>query len=86
MQAGLRLEIEVVSGIERLREMLAGLPGVAQVLVREQHLTCHWRQGKEALPDLHRRIVAAGIDLISLEVRTDSLEDLYMKISGHETA
>jgi hypothetical protein len=38
------------------------------------------------LPELHRRIVGEGVDLIALAVKTDNLEDIYMKISGHRTS
>jgi ABC-2 type transport system ATP-binding protein len=86
MEAGLRLEIDLASGVAALQELLAATSGVSHLQVKGEHVSCSWRLGREALPDLHRRIVAAGIELISLEVRTDSLEDLYMKISGHQTS
>jgi hypothetical protein len=38
------------------------------------------------LPELHRRIVRDEVDLVALNVKTDNLEDIYMKISGHRTS
>jgi hypothetical protein len=52
----------------------------------DSRVRCRWTAGREALPALHRRIVQEGIDLIALSVKTDNLEDIYMKISGHRTS
>ena len=57
-----------------------------QVEANDHRIRCRWRAGREALPDLHRGIVAAGVDLVALAVKTDNLEDIYMKISKHQTA
>jgi ABC-2 type transport system ATP-binding protein len=86
LEAGLRLEIEVAGATAPLEELLAAHEGVCHVRAEGQRVTCTWRLERAALPALHRRLVAGGIELISLEVHTDSLEDLYMKISGHETS
>jgi ABC-2 type transport system ATP-binding protein len=86
MESGLWLKIEVADAVPELEQLLRGHPGAGRVEVDGQRITCSWRSGRDALPDLHRRIVAAGIPLIALEVHTDTLEDLYMRISGHETS
>jgi len=86
MEPGLRLEIEVAAGAAELQELLGKQVGVDHVETHDGRLTCTWRAGRAALPELHRRIVTAGIPLISLNVRGDNLEDLYMRISGHETS
>jgi hypothetical protein len=47
---------------------------------------CRWIAAREALPELHRHIVREGVDLITLALKTDNLEDIYMKISRHQTS
>jgi ABC-2 type transport system ATP-binding protein len=86
LQPGLLLEIEVTAGLPVLLELLKSQPAVEQLADGDGRVRCRWRASREALPELHRRIVAAGIDLVSLAVRTDNLEDIYMKISKHQTA
>jgi len=66
--------------------LLATCPSVEQVEPNGAVIRCRWLDRREALPALHRQIVEAGIPLISLSVKTDNLEDIYMKISKHQTA
>jgi ABC-2 type transport system ATP-binding protein len=87
LQRGLRLEIEVLGAGDKLAELLRGHDLADQVETTAAGLvTCRWKAGREALPDLHRRIVSAEVPLVSLAVRTDNLEDIYMRISGHRTS
>jgi ABC-2 type transport system ATP-binding protein len=86
IQPALDLEIEVMAGMPSLLDLLktyGAIDGIAQANGR---VACRWHAGREGLPDLHRRIVAAGVDLVSLAVKTDNLEDIYMKISRHQTS
>jgi ABC-2 type transport system ATP-binding protein len=86
LQPGLRLEIEVASDIPRLVELLNTIPDVQRITEEASLVHCRWRAGRDALPELHRRIVQANIPLISLAVKTDNLEDIYMRISRHRTS
>jgi ABC-2 type transport system ATP-binding protein len=86
LQPGLRLEIEVAAGMDRLVGLLQSHAEVSHVEANNGRLQCRWQAGREALPELHRRIVGAGVDLIALAVKTDNLEDIYMRISGHRTS
>jgi ABC-2 type transport system ATP-binding protein len=86
LQPGLRLEIEVAAGMTSLIEMLQRDPSVGQLTAVDSRVQCRWSSGRQALPDLHRRIVSGGVDLISLAVKSDNIEDIYMKISGHRTS
>jgi hypothetical protein len=47
---------------------------------------CRWLAPRESLPELHRQLVRDGVDLVSLAVKEDNLEDIYMRISGHRTS
>jgi ABC-2 type transport system ATP-binding protein len=86
LQPGLRLDIEVVKGLPRLVQLLEGYDNVSHVETEDSRVRCHWRGSREELPELHRRIVAGGVDLVALAVKTDNLEDIYMKISRHRTS
>jgi ABC-2 type transport system ATP-binding protein len=86
LQPGLRLEIEVAAGQAKLLEILHNHDGVQQVEAQNGRVTCRWTAPREALPGLHRALVSGGVDLIALAVKTDNLEDIYMKISRHRTS
>jgi ABC-2 type transport system ATP-binding protein len=86
LQPALQLEMEVTAGMPLLIDLLKAHESVAELAAVNGQVRCRWHAGREALPDLHRRIVAAGVDLVALSVKTDNLEDIYMKISRHQTS
>jgi len=86
MQPGLELEIEVAAGSDSVLEILKAHSAAEQIEAVNGRVRCRWRAGKDALPELHRRIVASGVDLVAFAVKTDNLEDIYMKISRHKTS
>lgn len=86
LQPGLRLEIETLNGTATLLRILEQTPHVQSVDAQDGRVRCRWNGPREALPDLHRRMVQEGVDLIAMAVKTDNLEDIYMKISGHRTS
>lgn len=92
LRPGLGLEIEVAAGLPKLVELLAEFPAAANVdagtdkQADQGTVKCRWNADRAELPHLHRRMVEQGVGIISLAVKTDNLEDLYMKISGHRTS
>jgi ABC-2 type transport system ATP-binding protein len=86
LETGLQLEIEVSAGLPKLMLILQTLEGVDQVVSQDGRVRCRWRAGREALPGFHRRLVHEGVDLISLAVKSDNLEDIYMRLSSHQTS
>jgi ABC-2 type transport system ATP-binding protein len=87
LQPALRLEIEIMAPCQaKLLELLGNHPSIEQVENGDGRVRCRWRAAREELPALHRQIVNAGVDLVALGVKTDNLEDIYMKISKHQTA
>jgi ABC-2 type transport system ATP-binding protein len=86
LQPGLRIDLEVAAGTPRLLSILEHHEMVQHIESENGHVRCRWKGGKELLPDLHRRIVREEVDLISLSVKTDNLEDIYMRVSGHRTS
>jgi ABC-2 type transport system ATP-binding protein len=86
LQPGLRLEIEVAGSLPQLLAILKVHPSVQQIETVDGLVRCRWTAGREALPELHRRLVQDGVGLVSLALKTDNLEDIYMKVSGHRTS
>jgi ABC-2 type transport system ATP-binding protein len=86
LQPGLQLEIEVDGALPQLLSILKAHPSVMQVEAVNGYVRCRWRAGREALPELHRRLVHEGVGLISLALKSDNLEDIYMRLSGHRTS
>ncbi len=86
LETGLQLEIEVSAGLPQLMLILQTYEHVDQIASQDSRVRCRWRAGRDALPNLHRRLVHEGVDVISLAVKTDSLEDIYMRLSSHQTS
>ena len=86
LQPGLELEIDVLDGPERLTALLEANPAVEHVGVTDNRVRCRWNADRQGLPELHRAIVNQGIDLVSFQVKTGNVEDIYMRISGHKTS
>jgi ABC-2 type transport system ATP-binding protein len=86
IQSGVRLELEVLDHANRLVDLLQRDSSVIHVDTGNGRVVVRYCGCREQLPELHRRIVAAEIPLISFAVRTENLEDIYMKISGHRTS
>jgi ABC-2 type transport system ATP-binding protein len=86
LETGLQLEIEVSAGLPQLMLILQTYDHVDQIANHNGRVRCRWRAGRDGLPSLHRRLVHEGVDLISLAVRTDTLEDIYMRLSTHQTS
>jgi ABC-2 type transport system ATP-binding protein len=86
LQPALRLEIEVLGMQEQLLAMLQSHPTVQQVEVNNGKIIGRWHAGREEMPALHQQMVQQGIPLVSLAIRNDNLEDIYMRISGHRTS
>jgi len=86
LETGLHLEIEVAAGLPKLLLILQTHENVDQLANQDGRVRCRWRAGRDTLPSLHRRLVNEGVDLISLAVKTDTLEDIYMRLSTHQTS
>lgn len=86
LQSRLHLVIEVAAEQPRLIELLKSEPAATDVHAVNGQVTCGWTAARDDLPELHRRIVLAEIPLVSLSLKSDNLEDIYMRISGHRTS
>lgn len=86
MQRGLRVEIEVTGELPRLVSLLEGHDGVGNLQANGERVTLVWSEGRQTLPELHRKIVTENVPVVSFAVKNDNLEDIYMRISGNRTS
>jgi ABC-2 type transport system ATP-binding protein len=87
LQPGLLLELDVLGDSAiRLVELLRSDEAISQIAASDGRVSCRFAGSREELPALHRRIVSSGIPVVSFAPRSDNLEDIYMKISGHRTS
>jgi ABC-2 type transport system ATP-binding protein len=86
MQSGVRLKIETVGQLDRLRRLLEGHAHVSDIAAHNGRIECLWQLPREQLPQLHRELVAADLPVISFAIEQENLEDIYMRISGHHTS
>src|SRR5207302_6178413 len=71
LQPGLRLDIEVAAGQEQLLGILKSHASINQIQAVDGRVHCRWSAGREALPELHRRLVQEGVDVISFALKAD---------------
>ena len=86
MQAGICLKIETLGSPDRLLEQVAAFESVDVPVYFNGVVECRWRGPRDELPQLHQRLVEAGVPVVSFAVVDDNLEDIYMRISGHQTS
>lgn len=86
LQPELRLRIEVAAQSEQLVALLEAETAVERIQCSANQIQCYWTSSREALPELHRTIVHAGVPVVSFVLEGENLEDLYMQISRHHTA
>jgi ABC-2 type transport system ATP-binding protein len=86
LQPALRLEIESLAGHDGVVDLLKDHPHVKQLDASNGKVVCRWHAGRDELPSLHQLLVQRGIPVVAFAVKSDNLEDLYMKISGHRTS
>ena len=86
LQSALQVEIEVSDHQDRLERLLTAEPQVCDLVMNSRSLKFCWKDRREDLPQLHRRIVEHEIPVISFSVVEDNLEEIYMKLSTHKTS
>lgn len=73
-------------GQDPLLGILQSDPLIACISAKDGCVSFDFSGTREQLPGLHRRIVEAGIPILSFELREKTLEDIYMAISKHRTS
>jgi len=84
---GLKVEIRVGGGREKAaqaQEMVNGLPGVRSVEVSGNTLVIDAEKDKDVRPEIARKVVEGGFDLLEMNSRSMSLEDVFLKLVTEE--
>lgn len=68
---------------ENARKLLETVPGVASVRVFENGVSAYVRNGGAAIPDVVRVFDSAKINVGSISVSSPSLDDVFLKHTGH---
>jgi gliding motility-associated transport system ATP-binding protein len=81
-----RLKVVANASREELQRLLEGLPGVSSVRagVGEGEVEVATTPGKDLRPQLARRVVEAGMDLLELRTAGLSLEDIFLQLTREE--
>jgi ABC-2 type transport system ATP-binding protein len=82
--AAQRLELVAGGGEHKVREALKGLPGVEVVSVSGASYSLTAPKGRDAAPDVARRLVEAGVTLRALKPVERTLEDVFVTAVGAE--
>jgi ABC-2 type transport system ATP-binding protein len=70
------------AGLEKLRAVLPGLPGVRQVKDYEQYVQVFFEDGIMDLGEINRYCFDKGVVLNHLQLRKRSLESKFMELTG----
>ena len=81
----LHLVMEVLGPPEKAREVLSGEAKVFDVVIDGSKLDMGFSGEREDIPALHKKLVEAGVPLISFYPKVENLEDLFMRLSTGAT-
>ncbi|HTI07664.1 MAG TPA: ABC transporter ATP-binding protein [Puia sp.] len=70
------------AGLEKLRAVLSGLPGIRQVRDYEQHVQVFFDNGTMDLGTINQYCFDKGVVLNHLQLRKRSLESKFMELTG----
>lgn len=82
--AGLQAGAMIKTDLDLPLEVVQPLPGVLQVRYTGQHLEVETRQPNETLGELGRLASRYGQRLGDVTVRQPNLEDVFLKLTGHQ--
>ena len=78
------IEIEVAGDAHIVAEILRGRQGVESVRIDGARASVKYAGAREAVPQLLRALVDAGVAVIAFGERQSSLEDIFMKVAAFE--
>lgn len=82
-----QVTLKVRGDADAVPEVLAGIEGVVQARASAGGvLTIDLAPGKEARPEIARRVIERGFDLMEMHARDVSLEDIYLELVRAEAA
>ena len=78
------IHVELAEGGDgaRVREALAAVPGVDEVLLDARRLHARADDGARSVPTVLAALEAAGVEVASVTVARPSLDDVYLRFAG----
>jgi len=69
-------------GIEAAREIAAAMAGADEPIVEDKTVNFHVPEGGSVLPRLLRDLDRAGIEIVAVEVKKPTLDDVFLTLTG----
>ncbi len=69
--------------VEKAKQLLGGIQGVGNIVDTEGGLTVYAKNGSSIVPDIVRSLDAGGVKLNSINLSRPSLDDVFLKHTGH---
>jgi len=77
------VQIELLGDAAEAAKLLGELPGVANVVATDNLVRFAYRGGLEGIPEIHRRVLAAGHKVVWLREVEADLEHAFISITGN---
>jgi ABC-2 type transport system ATP-binding protein len=84
LQGPREVEVEVAGDAAAVGGVLRGRPGVDEVRSEGARARVVYSGTREALPDLLRALVQAGVPVLAFAERRTSLEEVFLKVAAFE--
>ncbi len=68
---------------EKAKQVLEGIPGIANIMSSDDGLTVYAKNASTLVPEIVRAFDASGLKLSSISLSRPSLDDVFMKHTGH---
>jgi len=79
---GITLEALDAAAAQRAVAVVGALAGVSEVRAEGAVVTFQITGGRERMPELHRLLVQGNVDVVGLEYRKSTLDDLYLQLTA----
>lgn len=74
---------EIVGDAERAQSILAAIPGVRDVSLRDKTVRATVDRGEESALPLMRALDGAGLAIASMQIARPTLDDVFLTLTGH---
>jgi ABC-2 type transport system ATP-binding protein len=86
LEGGRRISVRVAGEVKDLEILINGIPGVSRVVdVFYNGLDFETTPGQDVRPEVARKIVSSGFDLLELKPLGLSLEEIFLELTKEQT-
>ncbi len=79
---GDKVSISFRGPVERLTEILSGLPGIAVVDLNDNHAELITSNAATALPSMVEKLCMNGFTISEVRIREVTLDEIFIKLTG----